>query len=159
NPPFSNGDDHLLKAWDFLHSGEIVCLLNEETIKNPYTAARKRLVEIVSQHGEGEYLGDCFSSAQRKTNGRVAMVYLKKVAEDDRLDLWAKDGEEKTVSDDIGEAPSLPALIDRLGNMQHFYDQANEHMLKAFQHIRKASLFLQANDIKTGYTDDSYKKA
>ncbi len=29
NPPFSNGDDHLLKAWDFMHNFEIVCLLNE----------------------------------------------------------------------------------------------------------------------------------
>lgn len=31
NPPFGNGDTHLLKAWDFLYAGEIVCLLNEET--------------------------------------------------------------------------------------------------------------------------------
>src|SRR5580704_9133897 len=37
NPPFSNGDAHLLRAWDFLHHGEIVCLLNEETLKNPCT--------------------------------------------------------------------------------------------------------------------------
>ena len=159
NPPFSNGDDHLLKAWDFLHNGEIVCLLNEETINNPHTAARQRLAEIIAQHGSVEYLGDCFSNAQRKTGVNVAMVYLKKQAEDDRLDLWAKGGEEKTASGDIGETPSLPALIDRLGNMQHFYDQANEHMLKAFQHIRKASLFLAANDISLGYADDGYKKA
>ncbi|HZZ82024.1 MAG TPA: DUF4942 domain-containing protein [Gemmataceae bacterium] len=159
NPPFSNGDEHLLKAWDFLHNGEIVCLLNEETIKNPHTETRKRLATVIEKHGNVEYLGDCFSTAERRTDVNVAMVYLKKEAEDDRLDLWAKDGEEKVVSADIGEAATLPALIDRLGNMQHFYDQANEHMLKAFQHIRKASLFLQANDIGIGYTDDGYKKA
>jgi hypothetical protein len=52
NPPFSNGDDHLLKAWDFLHHGEIVSLLNEETLKNPHTAARKRLASIIAGHGE-----------------------------------------------------------------------------------------------------------
>ena len=39
NPPFSVGDVRLLKAWDFLYSGEIVFLLNEETLKNPYTEA------------------------------------------------------------------------------------------------------------------------
>ena len=38
NPPFSNGDEHLLKAWDFLHDGEIVCLLNAETLNNPFTS-------------------------------------------------------------------------------------------------------------------------
>ena len=35
NPPFSNGDDHLLHAWDIMWTGDIVCLLNAETIKNP----------------------------------------------------------------------------------------------------------------------------
>ena len=31
NPPFSNGVDHLLKAWEFIYEGEIVCLLNANT--------------------------------------------------------------------------------------------------------------------------------
>ena len=43
NPPFSKGALHLLRAWDFLHNGEIVCLLNQETIDNPYTEDRQRL--------------------------------------------------------------------------------------------------------------------
>src|SRR5579864_3360073 len=66
NPPFSNGDDHLLRAWDFLHHGEIVCLLNEETLKNPCTESRKRLANVIQAHGEVETLGECFSDAQRK---------------------------------------------------------------------------------------------
>ena len=35
NPPFATGAQHLLRAWDFIHSGEIVCLLNAETLRNP----------------------------------------------------------------------------------------------------------------------------
>ena len=121
NPPFSNGDVHLLKAWDFLHDGEIVCLLNEETIKNPHTKNRKRLAAIIEQHGDIEYLGDCFSTAERKTGVRVAMVYLKKEAEDDRVDLWANDSQERNITDDI-QAGNIPAVMDSLGNMQHYYD-------------------------------------
>jgi hypothetical protein len=156
NPPFSNGDDHLLRAWDFLHNGEIVCLLNEETIKNPHTATRKRLAEIIAKHGEVEYLGDCFSAAQRKTSVNVAMVYLKKVSDDDSIDLWASTSEEKTVNEDIGADQNMLAIRDNLGNMQHYYDQANEHMLKAFQHVRKAAVYLKANGINTG---SDYEKA
>src|SRR5678815_929738 len=37
NPPFADGDKHLLKMWEFLHHGEILCLLNAETVRNPYT--------------------------------------------------------------------------------------------------------------------------
>lgn len=155
NPPFSNGDDHLLKAWDFMHNGEIVCLLNEETVKNPHTAARKRLAAIIEAHGNVEYLGACFSTAQRKTDVRVAMVYLKKVSEDDSIDLWANVTEEKSVNDNIGADANMLAIRDNLGNMQHYYDKANEHMNMAFQHIRKAGLYLNANDV---YTGQGYEK-
>ncbi len=156
NPPFSNGDDHLLKAWDFLHDGEIVCLLNEETINNPHTAARKRLAAIIEANGSIEFLGECFSTAQRKTNVRVAMVYLKKVSDDDTVDLWARSGDEKVADEDIGSERHMLAIKDTLGNMEHYYNMANEHMLKAFQHVRKAALYLNANGISAG---DEYKAA
>jgi hypothetical protein len=151
NPPFSNGDDHLLKAWDFMHDGEIVCLLNEQTVLNPTTAARKRLVQIIADHGNVEYLGECFSTAQRKTDVRVAMVYLKKAAADDSIDLWAANPtEEKRVDENIGDKGEecMLAIRDNLGNMEHYYNMANEHMLKAFQHARKARVYMNANDIK-----------
>ena len=35
-------------------------------------------------------------------------------------------------------------LVLTLGNMQHYYNQALEEMFKAFAHIRKASLFMEA---------------
>ena len=49
NPPFSNGVDHLLHAWEILQSGDIVCLLNAETIHNPHTEKRK-LLKIPNKH-------------------------------------------------------------------------------------------------------------
>lgn len=150
NPPFSRGADHLLRAWDFLHQGEIVCLLNAETVNNPHTESRKRLASLIHEHGEVELLGDCFSTADRKTGVNIAMVYLKKAGEDDTVELWANQTEERSASDEIGPEKNMLALRDRLGNMQHYYDEANGHMLKAFQHIRKAALYLAANDIHVG---------
>lgn len=45
NPPFSNGDKHLLKAISLVqdYGGQIVCLLNADTLKNPYTVYRQDL--------------------------------------------------------------------------------------------------------------------
>ena len=44
NPPFSNGAAHLLKALDMQkNGGEIICILNAETLKNPCTNERKVL--------------------------------------------------------------------------------------------------------------------
>ncbi len=148
NPPFSNGDKHLLKAWDFLHSGEIVCLLNEETIKNPFSEDRRRLGQLIEQFGHVEYLGDCFTTAERQTSVNVAMVYLKKDAVDDAADLWAK----KTTSEqhhgvEFDGDITMLAIRDNLGNMEHWFNMANEHWMKGIEHIRKAKLFLDQNKI------------
>ena len=146
NPPFSQGAKHLTKAWDFLHSGEIVCLLNSETIRNPYTAERRHLAEIIAEHGDVEDLGNCFNSAARHSDVEVSLVYLKKASIDDRAELW-ETGTEEAEHGDLLEDCNTPAVRDRLGNMQRFYDEGNRHMLLAFEHARKAATFLEANKI------------
>ncbi|PRY35067.1 uncharacterized protein DUF4942 [Spirosoma oryzae] len=87
NPPFSNGDEHLLKAWEVMQEGDIVCLLNAETIRNPYTSRRKYLAKVIDDFGSVEYLGDCFSQATRRTDVDVALVRLHKAEKDPRFDF------------------------------------------------------------------------
>lgn len=147
NPPFSAGAEHLLRMWDFMHDGEIVCLLNEETLSNPYTAERQRLAAIIAEHGSVERLGDCFSRAERKTGVNVVMVYLRKKSADDRIEAWAMGTPEKPVDEEIGSPENLLAIRDELGNMEHYYNEATTHMLKAFQHLRKAALWMDANGV------------
>lgn len=76
NPPFSNGDMHLLKALEIQkRGGSIVCLLNAETIRNPYTESRKRLVKLLDEYdAQIEYIENAFSSAERKTGVEVALI-------------------------------------------------------------------------------------
>lgn len=38
----------------------------------------------------------------------------------------------------------MPAVLDQLGNLEHYYTQSMTEMFKAFGHIRKASLFMGA---------------
>ncbi len=148
NPPFSAGAAHLLKAWDFLHDGEIVCLLNEETIRNPCTGERRRLEQIIAQFGAVEDLGDCFSSAERSSDVRVAMVYLKKTAPDDAPDLWARNpGAEQEHGVDFDGDPTMLAIRDNLGNMEHWFNLANEHWMRGIENIRKAKFYLDQNKI------------
>lgn len=78
NPPFSNGDDHVLKAWELIYNGDVIALLNAETIRNPYSKARQLLVSIIEQHGTIEFIEGAFSDAERKTDIDVALVHLKK---------------------------------------------------------------------------------
>lgn len=78
NPPFSNGDKHLLKAIEIQQSGgKIVCLLNAETLKNPYSNIRKELInQLQKYNAEVEYLENTFLEAERKTNVEIALIYI-----------------------------------------------------------------------------------
>lgn len=78
NPPFKAGAEHVLKAWNILYDGEIVAILNAETIRNPYSKERKFLVSLIEKHGEVEYIADAFKDAERPTDVEVALVYLRK---------------------------------------------------------------------------------
>lgn len=79
NPPFSEGDKHLLKALDIQkYGGKIVCLLNAETLKNPYTNTRKDLIRRLEDlNAEIEYIQDAFIDAERKTQVEIAMIKVE----------------------------------------------------------------------------------
>ena len=86
NPPFRNADQHLLKAWEVLEEGKIICLLNSETVNNPYTERRKLLLSIIEQHGEVEEIGAVFETgAERNASVDCTIVRLHKLAEKQRL--------------------------------------------------------------------------
>lgn len=79
NFPFSNGDEHLQKAIELQerYGGGIACLVNAETLKNPYTNLRKSLVEKLNKYGASiEYLENQFIDAERKTGVEVALIKL-----------------------------------------------------------------------------------
>ena len=82
NPPFAEGAKHVLKAWDILWDGEIVAIINAETLRNAFSKERQLLVNIIAQHGEVEFLECAFSvpDAERKTDVEIALVYLRKQA-------------------------------------------------------------------------------
>lgn len=155
NPPFANGDEHLLKAWDVLRGGEICCLLNAETIRNPYTFDRQRLAEIIAQNGTVEYLGDAFAQAERKTGVEVAMVRLTKKAPDrfgfDGINT--RQGEERTFE---AAMDHMPARRDLVGSLVASYDAVHG----ALEDYIKADLRLRSltNDFWTGFYKSEAEK-
>ena len=78
NPPFHDGAKHLLKALELQKGGgQIVCLLNAETIRNPFTDTRKHLIETLNKYdADIEYIGNAFTDSERKTDVDVALIYV-----------------------------------------------------------------------------------
>lgn len=79
NFPFSDGCDHLLKAIRIQEriGGDILCLLNAETIRNPYSMNRRLLVNQLEEYGATiEYVLEAFIDAERTTDVEIAMIFV-----------------------------------------------------------------------------------
>ena len=79
NPPFSNGDAHLLKAIELQqrNGGLIRCILNAETIRNPYTNRRRLLTGKLNELGaEIKYVDRAFSNSERQTDVTAAIIKI-----------------------------------------------------------------------------------
>lgn len=76
NPPFSCGEKHLLKALQMQEKGgQVVCLLNAETIKNTCTNARKDLLrKLQENNAKIEFIQNAFVDAERKTGVEIALI-------------------------------------------------------------------------------------
>jgi hypothetical protein len=83
NPPFASGAEHVIKAFDLLINGELVAIVNADTVKNPFTKNRKLLVDWIDLYGDVEYIESSFTDPDtlRKTKVKVALIYLEKKAD------------------------------------------------------------------------------
>lgn len=128
NPPFDNGDKHLLKAIDITYCGQIVCLLNAETLKNPCTKLRVELVQRLEElEADIEYLEGQFQSAERKTNVEVALIHIN-IENDIEEDLLK--GATDTIQDeeiDINEKDDNDiAIRNNIHNLELSYNQQKQ---------------------------------
>ena len=79
NPPFHDGAKHLQHAFNILaDGGEIACILNAETIRNPYTNERKALIQELE--AAEKYQVEYVQSAFEDTDVEVALIHVKKKA-------------------------------------------------------------------------------
>lgn len=79
NPPFADADLHLLKAISIAerYGSTVRCILNADTLRNPYTNRRKLLAQkLVELGAEIEFREGVFRDAERQTDVDVALVKL-----------------------------------------------------------------------------------
>lgn len=131
NPPFSQGAEHVLHAWDCVYDAELVAIVNAQTIKNPFSVERRRLVDLIAKHGSVEFLQDEFvDHVERKTNVEVALIYLEKKPEGlekllnfmDGLKKGNNEYDEEQVSPEICQAVAIPTNF--IQNTMHRFKAA-----------------------------------
>lgn len=117
-----------MKAFEVLEQGHICCLLNQETILNPYTKTRELLAKVIKDNnGTVEYLSDCFRDAERQTDVRIVMVRLEKKAEKRKFDFdFESIDTEKYHQLNEGTLKNEIMTNDIIGNMIIQYDKLKD---------------------------------
>ena len=165
NPPFAEGAQHVLKAWDILFEGEIVAIVNAETLKNPFSKQRQHLLTLIEQYGEVEYLQAMFSGtdAQRNTDVDIAVVWLKKSSrfEDDILgtildDLRRDQKTDEPLADDFEPINPLALPYSFIENTVLMFNAAVESARQAVFSEARARRYSQMLGKTMGQMNGDY---
>ena len=135
NPPFSAGAAHLLKALEIMKDGgKIRCLLNAETIRNPYTNERKELAQKLNElNAQIKYIPDAFKNARRAARVEVALISVdipdKEPVSKIRLEL------NNEMTDHMKADPQLAALVsaDPIAAAVERYNAAAEGIRRIYE--------------------------
>lgn len=139
NPPFKDGAKHLLHAISIARNTHIVCILNAETIRNPFSNERLNLLTQIDKYGDYEFVEEAFTEAERKTNVEAAIVRL--FVPDERKSFDYDFSREKLPDMDFDfdiESNQL-AVKDMVGNFQKYYEIVTKFY---YENLKANSRFL-----------------
>lgn len=133
NPPFSADEKHILHAWEIAPKGcTIISLCNWETVDNHWSRTRRELKRVIDNNGNKQNLGDCFSTAERKTDVEIGLVNLYKIGSKDNFDDYFDMGE-----DDFGEQENalmsynvVRDVVERYVGSVRLYDEVLENAVR-----------------------------
>jgi len=153
NPPFEKGDLHLLHALDLQEDGgTIVCLLNADTIRNPFSKTRQLLSQKLKEYGaEIEFLENSFSEAERKTDVDVAMVTVRVPEKENTSFIFENLKKEQELKEDDSPDPTSVThgdYIDRFIEQYNFETEATIRLIKEYKAFQPYMLLTFDKDIK-----------
>lgn len=142
NPPFAAGVDHLLHAWEIMRDGDIVCILNAETVRSPHTEKRRLLLRIIVEHGRCEFVENAFADAERKTGVEIAIVWLTKQTVGVGVDFGAGLEHDATVPDEEFQ-PNALASRNLIQSLVDQYESAKRALVEEHQARAKVRFYTQ----------------
>lgn len=156
NPPFSNGVDHVLKAFELaenqLTSCVIYAILNKQTIDNAYSNKRQDLLRKLDEHkAKIRYVKHAFVHAERKTDVEVALINViveKKGAGKsiyDSIPFYAsQDNKDDALSTALSTFVKDNEIADNLNDIERYvleYETACEVTKEAYEAMRNKESF------------------
>lgn len=152
NPPFDNGCNHLLKAISIQEriGGQIVCLLNAETLKNPYAHNRKILLQKLEEYNADiEYIKNAFSNSERETDVETALIYINVPMSNTTINF---EGDYQRVNPEINidynSDKSVSSGLSKVEQLVFEYDMIKNSTIRLYTEQLKVQKMIQDFGIK-----------
>lgn len=146
NPPFQDGVHHVLHAYDNSQGGYILAILNAETIRNPKDQFRKRLSDIIGEHGDHQFVTGGFTDAERTTDVECALIMIKKPAV--QHEEFTDFGFDKEIVDDnmyeFTSSAELQMRENKLQQLERLYSESTALFKTALVAYTKLSAHISA---------------
>lgn len=121
NPPFMEAEDHLLKALNLQKDGgSIICIMNAETIRNPYSTKRKHLKDVLEKYNADiSFHEGAFRHSENPTDVEVAVIKVmipeKELSSEifEKLRNTENYSDFSCVSNEIVDADYITAIIQQ----------------------------------------------
>lgn len=144
NPPFSEGDKHLLYAIELAKKQitkkcSIYAIINAETIRNPYSNSRKVLArELELLNADIEFVQDAFSNAERKTNVEVALINLEVKVKDNSESIYKQII--NNVNSSSNSSESISTALSTVVEHQELADRVSDIERLVLEYEKAASM-------------------
>lgn len=163
NPPFSNADKHILHAWLIAPEGcEIVSLCNYETIEKE--SRYGKLAKIIHNYGTSENIGDCFSTAERKTGIDIGLIRLFKPVVSKEFEFegfFMEEDEQELQGEGIMQYNEVKALVNRYVGTMKMFDVMKEEIDSVnlmLKQIGMSSIDIEIGNEKRITTKEQFSK-
>jgi hypothetical protein len=124
NPPFSADIRHIKHAWAIAPEGCIIrALCNADTLKVDRFAVKRLLTIVEENNGIILELGQCFTTAERKTNVNVAMIAITKPEEEkeDWDSYFSRENIQEEFASGLMKANVIDEIVGRyVGSLKKF---------------------------------------
>ncbi|WP_088841047.1 DUF4942 domain-containing protein [Listeria sp. ILCC797] len=160
NPPFSEGDKHVLHA---IHLAEgqvqnkcvIHAIVNAETIRNPFSKTRQKLALLCQKyHAKITFHSDLFQEAERRTNVETAIIRMTVSPTTAKVDTWLNEInknvknhlESQELETSLSTFLHSQELAERVEKIQSLVMRYDYHVkkIKAYFESQKALEYLES---------------
>ena len=156
NPPFDHGAQHLMKALELMERGGMIrCILNAETIRNPFSDTRRQLCKkLVGYGAKIDFVEAAFTKAERKTDVEVALVSVDIPAVE--LDSTIMDDMRKAPTYKAQEVPAEYAEIVRYNAIDEWVNRYNFEVACGLRLMDEYKAMMRCMPEETGLTEGSF---